>query len=310
LDRGQVRDAFLRSNVRWVALLLLLLGRPPDLRADELGDLEKAYGAYAAHKYADAETRLRALLDAATGTLKDEDAIADARMYLAATLLAEGKTREAANVLERLLLDKPDYQADPLRIPLPALDALADARSRQRDTLNAIKEEKARKAHQEREKIEAEKRKAAMRLATLEQLASQELVVERHSRLWALIPFGVGQFQNRQGALGWGFLLSESVLAMGSVVSAALTLNNAALANDELNRHQPTHAGEYNKRAQEDAIAGNIFAGAFAVVALAGIVQAELAFVPEHTEIRRRPLPPLSLAPVVGPGTIGIKGRF
>jgi hypothetical protein len=310
LDRGQVRDAFLRSNVRWVALLLLLLGRPPDLRADELGDLEKAYGAYAAHKYADAETRLRALLDAATGTLKDEDAIADARMYLAATLLAEGKSREAANVLERLLLDKPDYQADPLRIPLPALDGLADARSRQRDTLNAIKEEKARKAHQEREKIEAEKRKAAMRLATLEQLASEELVVERHSRLWALIPFGVGQFQNRQAALGWGFLLSESVLAMGSVVSAALTLNNAALANDELNRHQPTHAGEYNKRAQEDAIAGNIFAGAFAVVALAGIVQAELAFVPEHTEIRRRPLPPLSLAPVVGPGTLGVVGRF
>jgi hypothetical protein len=310
LDRGQVRDAFLRSNVRWVALLLLVLGRPPDLRADELGDLEKAYGAYAAHKYADAETRLRALLDAATGTLKDEDAIADARMYLAATLLAEGKSREAANVLERLLLDKPDYQADPLRIPLPALDGLADARSRQRDTLNAIKEEKARKAHQEREKIEAEKRKAAMRLATLEQLASEELVVERHSRLWALIPFGVGQFQNRQAALGWGFLLSESVLAMGSVVSAALTLNNAALANDELNRHQPTHAGEYNKRAQEDAIAGNIFAGAFAVVALAGIVQAELAFVPEHTEIRRRPLPPLSLAPVVGPGTLGVVGRF
>ena len=304
-----MRDAFLRSNVRWVALLLLLLGRPPDLRADELGDLEKAYGAYAAHKYADAETRLRALLDAATGTLKDEDAIADARMYLAATLLAEGKTREAANVLERLLLDKPDYQADPLRIPLPALDALADARSRQRDTLNAIKEEKARKAHQEREKIEAEKRKAAMRLATLEQLASEELVVERHSRLWALIPFGVGQFQNRQAALGWGFLLGESVLAMGSVVSAALTLNNAALANDELNRHQPT-AGGYNQRAQEDAIAGNIFAGAFAVVALVGIVQAELAFVPEHTEIRRRPLPPLSLAPVVGPGTLGVVGRF
>ena len=304
-----MRDAFLRSNVRWVALLLLVLGRPPDLRADELGDLEKAYGAYAAHKYADAETRLRALLDAATGTLKDEDAIADARMYLAATLLAEGKTREAANVLERLLLDKPDYQADPLRIPLPALDALADARSRQRDTLNAIKEEKARKAHQEREKIEAEKRKAAMRLATLEQLASEELVVERHSRLWALIPFGVGQFQNRQAALGWGFLLGESVLAMGSVVSAALTLNNAALANDELNRHQPT-AGGYNQRAQEDAIAGNIFAGAFAVVALVGIVQAELAFVPEHTEIRRRPLPPLSLAPVVGPGTLGVVGRF
>jgi hypothetical protein len=305
-----VRDALLRFNVRWVALLLVLLGAPADLRADELGDLEKAYGAYAAHKYSDAETRLRALLDAATGTLKDEDAIADARMYLAATLLAEGKQREAANVLERLLLDKPDYQADPLRIPLPALDALADERSRQRSKLNAIKEEKARKAQQEKEKVEAEKRKAAERLATLEQLASQEVVVERHSRLWALIPFGVGQFQNRQTALGWGFLVSESVLVAASAVSAALTLNNAALANDELDRHQPTVAGEYNQRAQVDAIVGNIFAGAFAVVALAGIVEAELAFVPEHTELRRRPLPQFSLTPVVGPGTMGVVGRF
>jgi hypothetical protein len=310
LDRDQVRGALWRSNARWVALLLVVLGGPADLRADELGDLEKAYGAYAAHRYADAEARLRALLDPATGKLKDEDAIADARMYLAATLLAESKTREAANVLERLLLDKPDYQADPLRIPLPALDALADARSQQRDKLTAIKEEKARKAQQERERVEAEKRKAAARLATLEQLASEEVVVERHSRFWALLPFGVGQFQNRQTALGWGFLVSESALAAGSAVSAALTLNNAAQANVELDRHQPTLAGDYNKRAQEDSLAGNIFAGAFALVAVAGIIQAELAFVPEHREVRRRPLPPLSLTPVAGPGSIGIKGRF
>jgi len=305
-----VRGVLLRSNARWVALLLVVLVGSADLRADELGDLEKAYGAYAAHRYADAEARLRALLDLASGRLKDEDAIADARMYLAATLLAEDKTREAANVLERLLLDKPDYQADPLRIPLPALDALADARSQQRDKLNAIKEEKARKAQQEKEKVEAEKRKAAERLATLEQLATQEVVVERHSRIWALLPFGLGQFQNGQMALGWGFLVGESALALGSGVSAALTLNNAALANDELDRQHPTLAGEYNKRAQEDAIAGNIFAGAFALAAVAGILQAELAFVPEHIEVRRRPPPPLSLKPVAGPGSIGIKGCF
>jgi TolA-binding protein len=305
-----VRGALLRSNAKWVALLLVVLVGSADLRADELGDLEKAYGAYAAHRYADAEARLRALLDPATGKLKDEDAIADARMYLAATLLAEGKPREAENVLERLLLDKPDYQADPLRIPLPALDALADARSQLRDKLNAIKEEKARKAQQEREKVETEKRKAAERLATLEQLANQEVVVERHSRILALLPFGVGQFQNGQTALGWSLLVGESALALGSGISAALTLNNAALANDELDLHHPTVAGQYNKRAQADAIAGNVFAGAFALAAVAGIIQAELAFVPEHTEVRRRPLPPLSLTPFAGPGSIGIKGCF
>ena len=64
-------------------------------RADALSNLEKAHNAYVAHKYDDAEARLRALLNPHTGTLRDADNIADARMYLGATLLAHGKKADA-----------------------------------------------------------------------------------------------------------------------------------------------------------------------------------------------------------------------
>ena len=104
-------------------------------RADALSDLEKAHNAYVAHKYDDAEARLRALLDPHAGTLKDADNIADARMYLGATLLAQGKKADAEAVFEQLLRDKPDYQPDSLRVTLQAIDALIDVRSRMREEL-------------------------------------------------------------------------------------------------------------------------------------------------------------------------------
>jgi predicted negative regulator of RcsB-dependent stress response len=93
-----------RHSVLGPAIALLFLG-VVDARADALSDLEKAHSAYVAHKYADAEARLRDLLDAKSGALKDADSIADARMYLGAVLLAEGKKEEAADALEQLLLD-------------------------------------------------------------------------------------------------------------------------------------------------------------------------------------------------------------
>jgi hypothetical protein len=295
LDGQFVRQACVAGVALFVACMAANLAR-----ADEAGDLEKAYGPYVAHKYDEAEARLRALLDPKTG-LTDPDRRADARMYLCAVLLGEGKRPEAMAELSQLLLDKPDYQADPLRVSVDALDALEDARSQLRSQLTASKIE---------ERAAAARERAAARQATLERLASEELVIEHHSRWIALLPFGVGQFQNRENALGWTFLSGEALLAAGSAVGSALTLYNESKANDALAHSEPARVG-YHDRAYTDAIAADLFAGSFAVVAIAGIAQAEITFSPEQlVEVRRRPLPPLSLAPVLGPGGIGIFGRF
>jgi len=307
IRRGSQVNCATRLVMSAFVLALLATGA----RADESSDLEKAYGAYVAHNYEEAETRLRALLDTKAGGLKDPESVADARMYLGAVLLSEGKKDEAAALLEELLLDKPDYQPDPLRVPLTALDAVVDARLRLRDRLVAIQADKVRKDLELRTKVEVEKRRAASRLTMLERLASEEIVVERHSRWEALVPFGVGQFQNRQATLGWSLLTGESLLAAGSAIGFGLSLYNEAQAYSAVQTRAGT-APQYESRAQEAALVGNIFAAGFAAAAIGGVLHAEITFVPEHAHIetRKHPLSSLSLAPLVGPGVVGVAGRF
>jgi hypothetical protein len=284
-----------------LALALVLRGPGGgEARADSLSDLEKAHSAYVAHRYDDAANRLRALLDPHAGSLKEPDNVADARMYLGATLLAQGKKADADLVFQQLLRDKPDYQPDPLRVSLQATDALIDARSRMRDELAASMAEKVRQAQEEKAKLDFERQKAALRLAMLEKLAGEETVIHAHSRWIAALPFGVGQFQNGQIALGWTFLSAEALLLAGSGIGHLVTLYNENQANDALASGAGTEF-QYRSRAEDAYIASNLFTAGFAVVAIAGIVHAELTFVPERVEVRPRELPPVSLRPLVVP---------
>lgn len=309
MNRSDVRKALVWLVAAWAALVVLSPAK--ELRADPSSDLEKAHSAYVAHKYEDAEKRLRALLDRQTGTLTDPDAVADARMYLGAVLVAEGKKDEAAQVFEELLLDRPDYQPDPLRVSLQGIDALIDARTKLRDRLEAIQAEKVRKAQEERARIEASRQRAAERQATIEKLAAEQVIIERNSRWIGILPFGVGQFQNRQTALAWMFLSSESLFAVGSVVGAAAWVYNVGQENTyDVAKRNANAARQYEGRATSAFLVGNVFAGAFAFAAIAGIVHAQLTFVPEFVEIRKRPLPPLSLSPGIGPAGVGLTGTF
>jgi hypothetical protein len=303
--------------------LFLASGR---VQADGLSDLEKAHNAYVAHKYDDAEARLRTLLDLRTGALQDPDNVADARMYLAASLLAQGKKAEAQAVFEQLLREKPDYQPDSLRVSLQATDALVDVRSRMREELAASLAEKVRQAQEARAKVESEKQKAALRFAMLEKLASEETLIQRNSRWVALVPFGVGQFQNGQTTLGWVFLTTESLLAIGSGVGAAAAYYNEVQANDALLQGDTVTAPQYQRLAQDAFVVGNVFAAGFALAGIAGIIHAEMTFVPERVEVRARPIPPLALTPMFlpAPGApgrteaarpwdgalVGVQGRF
>jgi hypothetical protein len=286
--------------------------------ADPAADLEKAHNAYAAHLFDEAESRLRALLDpkaAALGsapatTLQDPDQIADARMYLGATLVAEKKADEAAAVFAELLSDKPEYQPDPLRVTLDAIDAFTDARAKNRERIAQAIAERVRKAKEEKQRAENERLREQARVAMLEKLAGTEIVTTRNSRLIAAVPFGAGQFQNGQSALGWTFLVSEGLCAAGSGVGAGVWLYNLGQRDQAYTNNQRSVADQYNQRAQTAAVVGDVFAGGFFALALVGVIQAEAAFVPEVTETRKREIPPLQVQPVVGLGGVGLRGSF
>ncbi len=281
--------------------------------ADDSGELEKALSAYVAHRYADAEERLRMLLDARTGSLTNPYDIADARMYLGAVLVAQGKKEAADSAFEALLLAKPDYQPDPLRVALEAIDVFIDTRTRLRDRLGTLQAAMVKQEREQRSKTEALRQQLLARQSVLERLASEDLVVVQPNSRWiAMLPFGAGQFQNGQEGFGWVFLGVETLLAVSSGVCGALSLYAAQQTNDAIERNDGT-ALAYNRRAQSEAVAGDLFAGAFLATAVAGILHAQATFVPMRQHVQHRELPPppeLSLRPVLGPGGVGVVGNF
>ncbi len=289
--------------VATVALLSSLALPARMAHADAVGDLEKGYSAYAARKYGEAETRLRALLDVTKSELKDSDKLADARMYLGAVLVAEGRKEEAGAVFETLLREKPDYDPDKLRVQLEAIDAFIDVKTRLRAELEKIQQEEAQRKQAERAREELERQKTPLRLAMLEKLASEERIVERNSRWRALIPFGAGQFQNGQDGWGWVFLSSETLLAVGSVVGAAVSLYESGQESDAA---ISSERAAYQNRAYNAAIGGDLLAGGFFLTAIVGAIHAQLTFVPEIVHTRKRELPRLSLSP----RGLGLSGRF
>jgi hypothetical protein len=283
------------------------------VHADDSGELDKALSAYVAHRYGDAEQRLRMLLDPQTGALTNPYDIADARMYLGAVLVAQGKKEAADRVFEALLLAKPDYQPDPLRIALEAIDVFIDARTRLRDRLGTLQADMVKQEKEQRSKTEALHQQLLARQSVLEKLASEDLVVVQPNSRWiAMLPFGVGQFQNGQEGLGWVLLGGEALLAVSSGVCQVLSLYASAQTNDAIQRNDGT-ASAYDRRAQTESLAGNLFAAGFFATAVLGIVHAQATFVPQRQQFHHRELPPpprLSLRPVFGPGGMGVAGTF
>lgn len=295
----------------WVRLVggfavVLALAVPRVARADAAAELEKAHSAYVARHYDEAESKLRSLL--ASGAVKDPDVVADARMYLGAVLVAEGKQEDAAAVFDQLLADRPRYDPDQLKVTVQAMYAFIDAKTRNKDKIRASLEAEAQAEEADRVRAEQEKVSQAKRLAMLEKLASEEVVVERHSRWVALVPFGVGQFQNGQTGLGVAFLVGESAFAAGSLIGAAFAIYDEARTNAAT--ASGTASPTYHSWADLAALLGNVSIGACALTAVIGVIHAQLTFVPDRVEVHKRAIPALSLTPLIGPTGVGLAGTF
>jgi hypothetical protein len=134
------------------------------------------------------------------------------------------------------------------------------------------------------------------------------------SRWVAAIPFGAGQFQNGQTALGWIFLGVESALAIGTSIAISLKLVFLKNQLDATAESDQYRANQWLQRGQQAWIAELWLAGGFAAAAVAGIVHAQLTFVQPYTEVRHRPLPKLALTPIVAPqpngAFLGLQARF
>lgn len=277
--------------------MALLVGSPA--RADARAELEKARASFLARNWADAEERLRVILDPKSG-LKERSLISQARMYLGASLLLQGKKDDATDVFEKLVLDDPTFEPDPLSFPSEAINTFIDVRSSLLEQIRNAQQTAARLAAEKKAREVAEREAQRVWLEKVKAQASEEKITVRHNRVVASLPFGAGQFQNGQPALGWVFLGTEVAAVAGTAVTYGMYLYARSRENEELRRpggDVNRLVSQYHQRAEDLRIVNLGFAGAFVAIAAIGIVQAHLAFVPETAEKKKRELPPLGLRP-------------
>jgi tetratricopeptide (TPR) repeat protein len=301
------RTSMRLSSLTNLAVAVAIVASAVDAGAqslDEQAELKKGRYAYASKNFDEADKMFQRMLDPVAGTLHDKVLVKEARMYWGATLIAKGKKDEALAQFNALLQADPQYEPDPTIFPLEVGTAFIDAQtvSKQR-RIEAERQAKLRE-EQKREQDEAAKKAEIERLRQLETLVGQEHIIDRHSRMVALLPFGVGQFQNGNKALGWFFFTTESLELAGTFVAAADYLFQLHDANTSFTSIAAASiAQQYLDRANEARVANLIFNGALALTAVAGVLEAEIAYVPQFQEVRPRPLPPLpGTSPDAKPG--------
>lgn len=232
--------------------------------------------------------------------IRDTELIREARLYRAACLIGSGQDSAAeeelrAAVREGPTLDPPDQRLFPpelvrryIQIRLSMLDQLEKEDEKRKQAEAAAKAARDTKA-----------KKEAQRAKALEQYAQVQSYTSVNSRWLALVPFGVGQFQNRDNALGYTLLATEGLLAATTLTAMVLEIRLHRQAQASQAEGQTLDVATLNSDLQTVSTLMDISAWSFVGVTLLGILQAQLAFVPEHNDVRYKPLPS-SLVPGSG----------
>lgn len=324
----------LRRSAAALCALALAAAAPPPAAAQpapttapamsDEAELARAVELYESGRFVECVGEFEDLLDADGGRkLEQKDVIEKARVYYAACLIATGKKKDAAEQFKQAIRANPTLRApDSLIFPQTVLDVFFSVRDSMMEEIRKAEDERLKKAQEAAAR--AAKRAAAerARVRRLEEYARREAIVTKNRRWVAMLPFGVGQFQNDDPALGWIFLGTEAALAATALGSLIVVFQLNAQVDDD----PPPNTVELNERLDTAYQVLVLSSWGFLAVAAGGIVQAQLAFEPEFREIRQRPLPkdvrpppapaepsafvrPAPLA-LPGGGGIGVVGRF
>jgi tetratricopeptide (TPR) repeat protein len=262
------------ASLAWFAAL-------PTARAGDLEDFELARTAYESGEYQRAASVLEQLLERG---VESRLLAREIHKYLGASYVYLDRRELAREQFELILREDPDYPLDPLRFPRAIIELFESVRER----VSAERREAEARAELERRLRNAEER-----AARLLSFAEEEITVEVPNSRWiAAIPFGMGQFQNGNEGLGWFFLISQAV-CVGIAVGATLW-HDAIVVQIERARA----LGDLSGAVAE----GNLFLriawvldwsalGAFAALAISGVLQAQLDFVERRRVTERRRVP-------------------
>jgi len=292
--------------------------------ADERADFEKARVAYLKKDYVEASARFEAMLDPKSGTVKTPELVNEAQFCWGAVKFAQGDVAGAHVLWRRVVLSNAQYTADPLSYPRPVLEDFITYKSSLNSEIIQQQQQQAAQIAAQQEKDRKERIRLEARVKELEKLTAVETIEVKGSRLVALLPFGIGQFQNGKTALGWFFLATEGIAVLTTVALFAPYRYNVDQYNSVLSDPTPmtpnyrmTLANQYALVAQDIRTADLITLGVLGALVVGGIVEAQIDFRPSYEYQRPRKqkaqifdqvLP--SFAPTAGGVQFGLLGRF
>jgi hypothetical protein len=300
LRRGQAVGR-LAAGVLW----LVAVAQPTFVRANDFDQFQNARVAYESLNYALAADLFQGLL-AAVLPSDHRPVVIESRKYLAAAYLFLGHKVEAEAQFALLLRAAPDYVLDPLTFPEEVGKTFAAVKVRLDQERVRDREERQRVEAAQQGKVQLAAKEQRERLQRLIELASTQRVEQVRSRWVAMVPFGVGQFQNGHDGLGLLLAVGEGTLLAASIVSFVF--------HDSLRGQKPKPTEIDNAKLAEAAFryTNQISLGLFAAVAVTGIVDAQLRFSPIQSLDRPRPLPDdlKKLQLSVGPTSVALSGQF
>jgi len=308
-----------RSVLSVVCVVLGLLAWAPHVRADPQQQLDLATSRFENGRYDEAADMLGALLATAAtpDTAEGRARLAvhlKARPIYAACLIALDRSEEADDVIIGQYRADPFYELPPGQFPQPVTDRFIEVSARHRDQIERWRQAVIKSKQQEAAERAAVDRARRERLATLERMAAEGRFTTTRSRFLAMVPFGLGQFQNDDVGLGVFF-------AAGQTVTIGAAVTSFFIAEDVRDTECPdvvireSEGTEVTDKVDCDALRERFniaravnwvsFGSAIALI-VGGIIEAQVSFVDEETEVRKRPIPPpVQVSPRVSVSTHG-----
>lgn len=258
----------------------------PIAHADELQEFREGRSAYDTAEYSRAVTILQNLCGGALPSARNPGLTIECRKYLAAAYLSMDRQEDAERQFEAILREEPDFALDPAVFPRAVLAIFEQVKERveaatQQEDRRRQEAEAAERDRQMRTLLEQQER-----YRQLLELASVEVVEERHSRLVASVPFGLGQFQNGDRSLGIGMATGQLSLAAVSMVS--FFFHRSLLADRDADGLDESR---FVRRERAWRIANLVSVSALGTLMVIGIVESHLSFRSVVRTERPRELP-------------------
>ena len=311
MNTGSKPGSTLRQG--WIALALVVVGSllaPRSVRAQPYASFQRAQDAWSRGEYAEVVRLLEPLVG---GTIPsrairgDRVLVREARKYLGAAYVLTGERSRGAAQFEALLRaegdELEDYDLEAAIFPSEVLALFGAVRRR------LLRERRAELEAQRARQEAAEARRRAA-LLDLVALAERDEVEIAHDPALAWLPFGVGQFQNGNEGLGWFMAVGQGAALGLSALSLAIWLpleeQYACARGFECPPPDPALLRTF----QVSTLA---FGAAFVGLAIAGIVEALIGYVPSHTVRRERTVPDSLLEDLelaVSPGGVALRLTF